>query len=504
LTAFGNTYSIVTNNSGETLVIQEERLLVGDKNLNFRLVVKENPIAGWAAVWINKTTIATGSNNGILLIDTETSRIIQQINPHLGKSSWQFTSTRSLYFDGADKLYCGINSGLFIADIKKFEKYLTPPKVYLEGAEWHNVSPEIKGNNYKLNPGKWSVSVSVFTNWLVDEDQVRFRFKLVGFDETWSEPVTAPVIRYNSLPPGNYQLQCQVFTPLSGFSSSESLLSINVSGTLWHISFSPFVNIFTFIKEKFSGSAFRNKSLRERNAELETEIYERKQVENALLKSREELRQLTFRQEKIREEERLRMSREVHDELGQSLTGIKMGIAWLKRKVQPVDESVDEKFTETMQLVDETTKTVRRISTELRPGILDSFGIVAALEWQATEFEKRSGIKIDFYTNCAELNLDSGKSIVLFRIFQETLTNISRYAEATLVNVSIENKNEHLFMRISDNGKGFVTHEIEDKKTLGILGMKERAFMIGADYTIISSPGKGAATEVQFSLSNPQ
>jgi signal transduction histidine kinase len=168
-----------------------------------------------------------------------------------------------------------------------------------------------------------------------------------------------------------------------------------------------------------------------------------------------------------------------------------------------MENSLEEKFDETLQLVDETIKTVRRISAELRPGILDSFGIVAALEWQAAEFEKRSGIKIIFFTNCPELNIDADKSIVLFRIFQETLTNVSRYANAQMVNASLEIENENLLMRIRDNGKGFVLSGIENKKTLGILGMRERALMIGAEYDITSTPGSGTATEVRCALTKP-
>ncbi len=500
LLPLGNTYSIASNDTGETLVIQVDRVLIADKDLNFRLIIKENPVAGWSAIWINATTIATGSNNGILLIDTETSKIIQRINLHLGKSAWQFTSTRSLYFDGNDNLYCGINSGLFVASIKKILPYSAAPQVYFEKAEWQNVSPKIQGNNYKLKTGKWSMSVSVFTNWLVDEAQIRFRFKLVGFDEIWSQPSPVPLVRYNSLPGGSYQLHCQVFTPLSGYTTSVQVLNITVGGFLGLLSFAPVTNFFTFLNERFFKSRLRNKMLMERNVELEAEISERKLAEDALLKSRQDIRELASRQEKIREEERLKMSREIHDELGQLLTGIKMSIAWLKKKSLVSGESMEQKFDETLQLVDETTKTVRRISSELRPSILDSFGIVAALEWQAAEFEKRSGFKIDFYTNCNELNLDEDKAIVLFRIFQETLTNVSRYANATIINASLEMENDYLFMRIRDNGKGFLINTIGDKKTLGILGMKERAIMIGADYVISSSPGKGTTTEVKFSL----
>jgi signal transduction histidine kinase len=496
LTAFGNTYAIKTNEAGDTLVIQEDRIMVASKNLNFRLIIKENPVAGWSAVWLNETSIAIGSNNGIILVDIETSKITQRINSHLGKSAWQFTSTRSLYFDSSRKLYCGINSGLFVVDFKKFKDYLPYPQIHLESVKWENTAAEKRGDSYIVKPGKWSVNISVFTNWLIDEDQIRFRFKLIGFDENWSALTDIPEIRYNSLPMGQYHLQCQVFTPLTGYSSVNTLIYIRVSDSGMKFGFTTIANKLALFNEKFFSARIRNRLLRERNVELETEINERKMAENALVKSKEELRMLASRQEKIREDERLLMSREVHDELGQQLTGIKMGVAWLKKKIQQSGINMDENFDETLQMVDETTKTVRRISTELRPGILDSFGIIAALEWQAAEFEKRFELKIEFKTNCPDLHMDSDKSIAVFRIFQESLTNVFRYATASLVKVSVELENSSLLMRIQDNGIGFDESKIEDKKTLGILGMKERALMIGATYNISSILGEGTTTEV--------
>ncbi len=500
LTPFGNTYAISKNEAHQTLVIQEDRLLIVDENLETHLVLSENPVAGWTAIWINKTTIATGSNNGVLLVDAETCKVIQRINPILGKSAWQFTSTRSLFFDGVNKLYCAINQGLFVVDIKKFNAYLPPPTIYCENVDWQNVSPKLTDSVYDLSPGKWSVAVSVFTNWLVDDDQIQFRFKLVGFEETWSGLSDLPLIKYNSLPIGRYDVQCQVYSPLTGFSSPQKVLTLNVASNIWRIGLSSVTNLFSSVNERFYRAKLRNKILRERNVELESEVNERKRIENALLSSREGLRELASRQEKIREEERLRMSREIHDELGQLLTGIKLSIAWLKRKALPAEKNVEEKYEETLQMADEIAKAVRRISTELRPPILDSFGIVAALEWQTKEFEKRNEISIDFFTNCPDLELDPDTSIVLFRIFQETLTNVSKYAEAKLVNASVEMENEKIVMRIRDDGKGFLATEVVNKETLGILGMRERALTIGADYIINSSPGKGTSTEVIFPL----
>ncbi len=231
---------------------------------------------------------------------------------------------------------------------------------------------------------------------------------------------------------------------------------------------------------------------------LTNDVTERMIAEEEIKRSHEELRQLSSYLETIREEERTSIAREIHDELGQQLTGLKMDISWLSKKINGESKVVHEKISGMLSLVDETVKTVRRISTELRPGILDDLGLVDALQWQSHEFEKRTGITSKFDTSFSESSFEKKLSTGIFRVFQETLTNIARHAQASKINTSFERQEENLVLRIKDNGKGFNESEIKVKRTLGLVGMKERAKMFGGNLDIKSQAGKG--TEITLSV----
>ena len=220
-------------------------------------------------------------------------------------------------------------------------------------------------------------------------------------------------------------------------------------------------------------------------------IHERKKAEEEIKRSHEELRQLSGYLERIREEERTSIAREIHDELGQQLTGLKMDISWLNKKIIHESKAVREKIGGMISLVDETVKTVRRISTELRPGILDDLGLIDALQWQSHEFEKRTGITTRFDTSFTDSSFEKNLSTGIFRVFQETLTNVARHAHATEINTLFERQGENLVLRVGDNGKGFDETEIKHKRTLGLVGMRERAKMFGGELAVTSKTGKG-------------
>jgi PAS domain S-box-containing protein len=233
-----------------------------------------------------------------------------------------------------------------------------------------------------------------------------------------------------------------------------------------------------------------------------TDISEMKNAEELLKHSYEDIRRLASHLEKIREEERITIAREIHDELGQQLTVLKMDISWIKKNIMPKEEKAKQRIIGLLQMIDLTIKTVRRISSELRPSVLDDLGLVAALEWLSGDFEKRSGIKTKFVTDTNDLNLDATTSTALFRIFQESLTNIARHAQASEVYASLKKENEKLLISIKDNGKGFVISSIANKKTLGILGIKERVALLQGKYEIISSPGQGSTVKVLVPVSS--
>lgn len=241
--------------------------------------------------------------------------------------------------------------------------------------------------------------------------------------------------------------------------------------------------------------------LKKMNEELEKQVLDKTEE---IRRSYEDLRLLASHLQDVREEERATMSREIHDQLGQQLTGLKMDVSWLSKKIQTDDELIRDKIKGIMELLDGTIRMVRRIATELRPSILDDLGLIEAMKWQSYEFEKRSEIKIDFNSSLSEVSFPNNVTIALFRIYQESLTNVARHAGATKVSTAIHQEDHRLVLIIADNGKGFDTRAISHKRTLGIMGMRERAMMIGGHYDIISEPGKGTTVSIMVPLTEEE
>jgi signal transduction histidine kinase len=213
----------------------------------------------------------------------------------------------------------------------------------------------------------------------------------------------------------------------------------------------------------------------------------------------ERLRDLASSLQNIREDERAFIAREIHDELGQQLTAIKLDISWLDRKITG-DETIKQRIHNIIAMLTEVLHSVRKIATQLRPSVLDDLGLIEALKWQARDFQDRYGIQVEFEFPENGLKPDAGITTGLFRIFQEALTNIARHAEATAVNASIGLNDRRLVMSISDNGKGFDPNAVRKKKTLGLLGMKERTLMMKGSCEINSAPGNGTTLVVNIPL----
>ncbi len=227
----------------------------------------------------------------------------------------------------------------------------------------------------------------------------------------------------------------------------------------------------------------------------------RKKAEEKLQHSYDEIRRLASHLQDVREEERLIISREIHDQLGQLLTVMKMDISWLNKKLLlTINEGIQEKMEELNAMVDETIKTVRKIAAELRPSLLDELGLDAAIEWHLNEFEKRAGIDVQYSGLNEEVSLSISSKTGLFRIVQESLTNVVRYAHAKKIIVNLEKHDDQLLLTLQDDGIGFDKSKIANKKTFGIVGMRERATMMGGSYEITSNPGKGTTTIVNVPL----
>jgi PAS domain S-box-containing protein len=199
-----------------------------------------------------------------------------------------------------------------------------------------------------------------------------------------------------------------------------------------------------------------------------------KLAEQELRSSREQLRNLSTYSESVREEERTRISREIHDELGQAMTALKMDLSWLSKRLPKDQESLVEKSKSMSKLVDMTVQTVQKISAELRPGLLDDLGLVAAIEWQAGQFRERTGIECEAALDPDSISLDRERSTMFFRILQEALTNVTRHSQATRVKIGLIKRERKLLLRVRDNGKGITKSQICNANSLGLIGMRER------------------------------
>jgi signal transduction histidine kinase len=231
----------------------------------------------------------------------------------------------------------------------------------------------------------------------------------------------------------------------------------------------------------------------------------RKTAEEALANQAAQLRALAARLQASREEERIRIAREIHDELGEALTAQKFGLTWIRQRLAARDgtiswEQVFEKVDSLKTLADETANRVRKLCTELRPSILDDLGLVAVIEWQVREFQTRTNIRCELIQRVGALTLDGEKATAVFRIFQEILTNVARHAHASKVLVMLKVAKKNLILQVKDNGKGINENKIAVGGSLGILGMRERAILLGGQFIIRGAPAKGTTVTVSIPL----
>lgn len=236
------------------------------------------------------------------------------------------------------------------------------------------------------------------------------------------------------------------------------------------------------------------------NEELRTEISERFRAEQQLRASLDQLRALAARLQSVREEERTSVAREIHDELGQACTAIKMDLALIRHKATKRQTRLRAKAESAIKLVDGMIVTLRRIASELRPRTLDDLGLKAALEWQAQEFETRTRILCRVTLPREPLTLDSERSTAIFRIFQESLTNVARHANASRVQARLEREADQLIFQVRDNGKGFDPEEAKTRKSLGLVGMQERALLLNGELKVESVRGKETTLTMRIPL----
>src|SRR6185503_297517 len=244
--------------------------------------------------------------------------------------------------------------------------------------------------------------------------------------------------------------------------------------------------------------------LHRKTTALASEIAERKIAEERLRESEVQLRALAARLFSIREDERARIAREIHDELGQVLTGLKMDVMWLSKQLDNEHKPLLARIETMRQLIDSTVQVVRRISTGMRPEILDDMGLVAAIRWQSKEFQKRLGIRCRVELPGDQIHLGSELSTAVFSIFQEMLTNIARHAKAGSVTVKLNISKERLTLKVADDGVGMGESAPQARASLGLLGMRERAQLFGGEVTFQATPGRGTTVLLSIPLPDQQ
>jgi PAS domain S-box-containing protein len=238
---------------------------------------------------------------------------------------------------------------------------------------------------------------------------------------------------------------------------------------------------------------------------INSDITERKLGEESLVLQREQLRALAERLQSVREDDRKRVARDLHDQIGQILTAIKMDMTWMIRHLPESEGEVLARLKESIQLINDGVKSVRAICSGLRPGVLDDLGLAAAIEWQASEFASRNGIQCQVSVPPVDLHLDGDRATATFRIFQECMTNVIRHAQARSVQVALVQEDANILLVVEDDGIGFCELDLSNTLgSLGLLGMKERAQFCGGDVQISSSPGKGTKVTVRVPIDIPR
>ena len=233
---------------------------------------------------------------------------------------------------------------------------------------------------------------------------------------------------------------------------------------------------------------------------VSSDITDRKKTDRDLKDLNQQLNSLSGHLQNVREEERTKVAREIHDELGQQLSGLKMEIYLLVKKLGAIDIEMQQEGNEIINRIDETIDSVRRILSNLRPGILDDLGLIAALEWYSTEKEKLSGIKINFKTNTKELDLPEIFSTAIFRIYQEAITYIISDAYANKVEASLQTNDNNLVLEIKDDEPGANSDVKNIMKTMGFLGIRQRVFLLHGQCDLSSDIKKGTTIKINIPL----
>jgi signal transduction histidine kinase len=230
------------------------------------------------------------------------------------------------------------------------------------------------------------------------------------------------------------------------------------------------------------------------------DVTERVRAEEALSRSQAEIQGLAIAASTAREQEKSRIARELHDELGQALTALKIDVGWLRDHVGEAPPRVGEKLVSMQRLLDGTVAAARRISSDLRPLMLDDLGLTAAAEWLVQNFGARTGIACELVLGGGDLDLPDPYATAVFRVLQESLTNVAKHARARKVEVTLERAGDDVTLMVRDDGSGFATRDPRKPGSFGLLGLRERADLLGGTLAVESLPGQGTTVELRLPL----
>jgi diguanylate cyclase (GGDEF)-like protein len=268
LQAQGNTYSIHQRADGLKVVVQDDRIVLLEPNGSTRLLTTtEEAVAGWSARFVNDA-LWVGSTTGLQEYDLETGVVRRQVTAWCGLEGWEFTTSQSLCADAHGRLFCGLNSGLMLVSIPELDRLNAPPKARLGDLKWSNAQAKLVNNTLTVDYGNWTLEALLYTAWFLDETDVKFRHRLLGFTPDWSKPVSRPVLQYSSLPPGEYTLEIQAFSPLVGWGP------VSRPGHL-RVQAQPLRQLLTNTINALSMPLLRSRQLRAQKVKLEQGIRER-------------------------------------------------------------------------------------------------------------------------------------------------------------------------------------------------------------------------------------
>ena len=235
LTKTGNSYAIAVHHDGTVAVSQDNRIVLIDPDGTSRLLTEvDDALAGWAIDWEDDNTLWLGSSTGLCLYSTESGELLHRVTIWMGRTGWEFTTSRAMLRDGEGRMLCGLDSGLAVVDLRQINDLkLRTPEVVLSSLTWTNTTPSSSHDRTIVTQGKWLLEVAVYSTWQISEADRTFRFRLLGFEAVWSAATDKADIRYSSLPVGTYTLQAQAYSPLAGWGEIAPLLTLQVRPAKW-------------------------------------------------------------------------------------------------------------------------------------------------------------------------------------------------------------------------------------------------------------------------------